>query len=84
MNYFKMIKRSQPIVKIFSQLEKSTNVNLYGERGIGKSTFINQLKYELERRPGMYSDGIFIFNINQVSLYSKNRNIKDLMFTQLG
>lgn len=84
MNYFKNIKRSKSIVNISELLEKHTNVNLYGNPGIGKTTFIHQLKYELIRRPGYYTDGIYVFNLSEVSIYSKSRNVKDLMFCQLG
>jgi GTPase SAR1 family protein len=52
---------------------------VYGDKGIGKTTLASQLRYELNRRPDMYPDGIYYFDLSKVISYSKNLNIKDLM-----
>lgn len=61
-----MIKQNQAIVEILESLKKFTNVNIFGEKGIGKSILAAQLKQELSRRPDLYPDGIFIFDASEV------------------
>jgi len=68
-------------------LEDNQVVNLYGRKGIGKTTFVQSLLNQLIAKD-MYKDGVKIFKLKQFALACERDkiegNIKDLMRGELG
>lgn len=67
LSHFKkhFVKRSRETVKVFNLVQEHKLVNIYGERGTGKSDFVTQLKNELILR-NIYSDGVFLFKLGRL------------------
>ena len=77
------IKRNVEIVKLFDLVNKQTFVNLFSERGLGKSSFLNQFRNELLVR-NLFPDGVFLFKLGEVKNLRGTKSVKDLMNRVLG
>lgn len=75
--------RNKEIVDLYTKVKRFKWVNLYSEKGLGKTHFLKQFRNELLLR-NCYPDGVFIFDMKEVKNYSPNRNIKDLIKVEFG
>lgn len=59
------IRRNILIMKLYGEIQKNTCVNLHGDKGIGKTTFLCHFLNELVQR-NVYPDGVFYFDLKNL------------------
>lgn len=75
------LRRDDLVVELYDALNRDTWVNLYGPKGIGKTTFICQFLNEVKKR-NLYPEGEYLIRMSDLG--QNHDGIKELLKAHFG